>query len=73
VEFRPLSPTEWEVLTAWLDHDVAGAIELRTLVNGDLRVFDSCDCGCGSLSRSLASANLTRSSDSMLSTTIQPR
>jgi hypothetical protein len=45
VEFRPLSPTEWEVLTAWLDHDVAGAIELRTLVNGDLRVFDSCDCG----------------------------
>jgi hypothetical protein len=49
VELRPLSPTEWEVLTAWLDHDVAGAIELRTQVNSDLRVFGSCDCGCGSL------------------------
>jgi hypothetical protein len=57
VDLRPLSSTEWEVLTAWLDHGVEGAIALRTQLNSELRVFGSCDCGCGSLGFALAVAD----------------
>ena len=49
VERRVISENELAVLTAWLDHDVPGAVELRSQLTPTLEVYRSCDCGCGSI------------------------
>ncbi|MCP3882989.1 MAG: hypothetical protein GY701_32015 [Sulfitobacter sp.] len=46
---RTPTRTERVVLEAWLDIPTKGAEVLRRQLNPELRVYSSCDCGCGSI------------------------
>lgn len=46
---RPLTPTERQLVEAWLLVSEDGAEAFRTQLVPELRCYSSCDCGCGSI------------------------
>lgn len=49
MDTRLTSPTELEVMQAWLAHDVEEATALREQLDEATEVYSSCGCGCASI------------------------
>lgn len=58
--YRPMSPTERELLVALLDHEFEGVHALRSQLDV-AQVASSCACGCGSIGFSFRGVDVDRS------------